>query len=132
VVQVGDEFFNGREWHVTTIGGGQIGPRNFPYRRRVTPEAPMTPATKPDADGAWAELRRKACGVASQANAMLVESLQNAASEATTLRSEVERLRLRPEERHAISEAAMDDVAGEMPIRSEILRSLLKRLGGGE
>jgi len=36
-VQVGDEFFNGREWHVTTIGGGQIGPRNFPYRRRVTP-----------------------------------------------------------------------------------------------
>jgi len=39
VVQIGDEFFNETGWHVTTIGGVQLGPKNFPYRRRVTPES---------------------------------------------------------------------------------------------
>jgi hypothetical protein len=87
---------NCRQWVPTLRAGQRVGIEDT-YRRRVTPEtpeAPVTPAPHPDADGAWGELRRKAYGVAAQANAMLVEALKNAASENAALRSEVERLRL--------------------------------------
>jgi hypothetical protein len=96
------------------------------YRRRVTPEQQATP----DASDAWEELRHKVYGLSAQGNAILADALQKAASENAALRSEVERLRLRREERTAIRNA----LSWMLPSSASflLLESMLKRLGGGE
>jgi len=115
-------------------------PGNF--RRRVTP------------DSAWEQLRRKVDDVSSQANALLADALQKAASEverlkaenamlrggvellsaeATTLRSEVERLRLTPDEILSVkcAEAMLSDLP-DGKHHADVLWTLLARLRGGE
>lgn len=119
VVQIGDEFFNETGWHVTTIGGVQLGPKNFPYRRRVTPgEKPL--------------------------GAFLDEENNTLRAENAALRSEVERLRLRPDELDAIEHGQAlllvvwqqnqqaSGIFAEGKKASDVLLKLLKRLGGGE
>jgi hypothetical protein len=85
------------------------------YRRRLATPSPETPPSSWDEhrmSGAW---RRKAYELADE----------NAA-----LRNEVERLRLRPEERRAIRNA----LSWMLPSSASflLLESMLKRLGGGE
>jgi len=105
ILKAGDECdigVNEPRWVVTQRAGRRVSENTDGdrYRRRVTPDPK---SQTPDAGGAWADIRRKAYGVAAQANAMLADALQKAASDAellkaenTALRSEMERLRLEP------------------------------------
>jgi len=126
VVQIGDEFLNETGWHVTTIEGGrQIGPKNFPYRRRVTPEAEAPLGAFLDEENN--QLRAE--------NSTLRSGVELLGAEASTLRNEVERLRLTEEELVAIKLSVREwddshDTAGHK--FADTLRALLERIGGGE
>ena len=134
-VQIGDEFFNGSRWHVTTIGGGQIGPQNFPYRRRVTPVVPEAPQSRPaetrassseyviDYDRPYREWNERADAEVARRAAVPTEVARLRAENAT-LRSEVERLRLRPEE--------VRFLLGVKNFDGHLVNDLLQRQGGGE
>jgi hypothetical protein len=88
VVQIGDEFFNGMGWQVTAIGGAQLGPKNFPYRRRVTPDVPEEPQSRP------AETRASSRQYSFKPTAMSNRLKERAAlvDEKAMLKSEVTRL----------------------------------------
>jgi len=107
---------------------------------------------EPDVGEGWADLRSKVYGLSAQGNAILADALQKAASEVERLkkseaallreveidakqiatreaiierlRSEVERLRLRPEE--------VRFLLGVKNFNGHLVNELLKRQGGGE
>lgn len=121
--------------------GNTVTPHLYRFcRRRVTHDPK---SQTPDAGGAWADIRRKAHRVATQANAMLAESLQKAASDAellkaenATLKAQVERLQqdlsrmyLTKKERKAVAFA--EEHFRYFKNQALTLRGLRQRLGGG-
>ena len=131
-IKVGDQFMLGSD--ACTVksyeAGGAVAPAwRECYRRRVT-----APTLELTADTAR---RLKDRAVLMEKNVVLLEEIDTLRQqqhhiglENERLRSEVERLRLRPYEREAI-EAVVDENASR-GWGVLVLRKLLHRLGGGE
>jgi hypothetical protein len=139
ILQAGDETDVGcdeAQWVPTQCVGQRVGVREDYYRRRVTP-VPQAPQSRPAETRASSRQYVNEDNMKLRAeNATLRSGVELLSAEATTLRSEVERLRLRPEERLAIERAQATlivmCVSEEARSAADTMWKMLKRLGGGE
>ena len=116
--------------------GRQLENTSFNYRRRVTPDVPPAPQSRPaetrasriawdtpEEELAWFKKRVK----------WLDSEVERLEDDNKRLTAQVERLRLRPEEVDVVKKAIweFDDAGGQVCQQtSDTLRDMLKRLGG--